>query len=54
MSQAAGLPPHIVEAVLAIQYVWAVGGFDVTTGDVERLSSKRPRDLVDVLAVVFA
>jgi hypothetical protein len=32
----------------------AVGGFDVTTGDVERLSGKRFRDLVSALAAAFA
>ncbi|HEX8408044.1 MAG TPA: NAD(P)H-binding protein [Thermoanaerobaculia bacterium] len=46
---AAGLPPFVVDAVLSIQQMWSVGGFDVTTGDVERLSGRAPRSLEDVL-----
>jgi NAD(P)H dehydrogenase (quinone) len=45
----AALPPAIVEAVLEIQDLWATGAFDITTGDVERLSGKRPRSLTEVL-----
>jgi NAD(P)H dehydrogenase (quinone) len=52
--QAAGFPPHIVDAILSIQDMWAVGGYDVTTGDVELLSGRRPRDLVDVLTAALA
>jgi hypothetical protein len=40
---AAGLPPFIVEAVLSIQDMWSIGGFDMTTGDVERLAGRPPR-----------
>lgn len=46
---AAGLPPFLVEAVLSIQDMWAKGGFDVTTGDVERLTGRAPQSLEDVL-----
>lgn len=49
----AGLPPVIVDAVLSIQNMWAVGGFDVTTGDVERLAGRKPRSLEDVAAAAF-
>jgi NAD(P)H dehydrogenase (quinone) len=45
----AGLPPFIVEAVLSIQDMWSAGGFDVTTGDVERLAGRPPRSFEDVL-----
>jgi NAD(P)H dehydrogenase (quinone) len=51
--QAAGLPPFVVDAVLSIQEMRSVGGFDVTTGDVERLSGRRPRSLQRVLKAAF-
>jgi NAD(P)H dehydrogenase (quinone) len=51
--QAANLPPPIVDAVLSIQHMWAVGGFDVTTGDVERLSGRKPRAFADFAAEAF-
>jgi NAD(P)H dehydrogenase (quinone) len=43
------LPPFVVDAVLSIQHMWAAGGFDVTTGDVERLTGRAPRSLEDAL-----
>jgi NAD(P)H dehydrogenase (quinone) len=45
----AGLPPFVVDAVLSIQDMWSVGGFDVTTGDVERLTGRAPRSLEDAI-----
>jgi NAD(P)H dehydrogenase (quinone) len=45
----AGLPPFIVDAVMSIQDMWAKGGFDVTTGDVERLAGRAPRSLEQAL-----
>lgn len=41
----AGLPPLVVGAVLSIQEKFAQGGFDIVTGDLERLSGSKPRDL---------
>ncbi len=48
--EGAGLPAAVVEAIAEIQEMWATGAFDVTTGDVERLSGRRPRSLVEVLS----
>jgi NAD(P)H dehydrogenase (quinone) len=48
--KAAGLPPPIIDAVLSIKSMWAAGGFDVTTGDIERLSGRKPRSLAEVAA----
>ena len=42
-------PPFVVDAVLSIQDMWSVGGFDVTTGDIERLAGRPPRSLEDAL-----
>lgn len=50
----AGLPDEVVDAVVAIQQSFAVGGFDIVTGDVERLSGKAPRPLETVLTGAFA
>lgn len=46
---AAGLPPFAVDAVLSIQEMLAIGAFDVTSGDVQRLAGRAPRSLEDVL-----
>ncbi len=46
---AAGLPSFVIDAVLSIQDMWATGGFDVTTGDIERLAGRAPRSLEDAL-----
>ncbi|POD70922.1 NAD(P)-dependent oxidoreductase [Pseudomonas syringae group genomosp. 3] len=45
----AGLPEDVVNAVASIQADFAVGAFDVVTGDVERLSGQTPRTLEEVL-----
>jgi NAD(P)H dehydrogenase (quinone) len=49
----AQLPPDVVNVVLSIQEGFAVGGFDIVTGDIERLSGRPPRSLQDVLAAAF-
>jgi NAD(P)H dehydrogenase (quinone) len=49
----AGLPPDIVDAVISIKDMWAAGGFDVTTGDVERLAGRKPRSLAEFAAAAF-
>ena len=51
--EAAGLPPFVVDAVLSIQDMWSIGGFDVTTGDVARLSGRPPRSLAEVMNHAF-
>ncbi len=48
-----GLPDEVVNAVVSIQENFARGAFDIVTGDVERLSGKPPRGLVDVLREVL-
>jgi NAD(P)H dehydrogenase (quinone) len=46
----AGLPAGAVNIVASIQASFAAGGFDIVTGDVERLSGRPPKPLRDVLA----
>ena len=50
----AGLPSPVVGAVLSIQEKFVQGGFDIVTGDVERLAGRQPRALRDLLAGAFA
>lgn len=50
----AGLPGVVIEAVVSIQHGFAVGGYDIVTGDIERLSGKPPRRLEDVLRASLA
>jgi NAD(P)H dehydrogenase (quinone) len=45
-----GLPDFVINAVVGIQQDFADGAFDVVTGDVEKLSGRKPQDLRDVLA----
>ncbi|MDB5687230.1 MAG: nucleoside-diphosphate sugar epimerase, partial [Rhizorhabdus sp.] len=47
-------PADIVNAVLGIQQGFAAGGFDIVTGDIEKLSGKPPHALGDLLAEAFA
>lgn len=51
---AAGLPDDFVNFVVGLQKAFAAGGFDIVTGDIERLSGKPPRPLLDVLVPAFA
>ncbi len=49
----AGLPAPVVGMVLSIQEKFVQGGFDIVTGDVERLAGREPRALQDLLADAF-
>lgn len=49
----AGLPAHVVDAVLSIQQKFVQGSFDIVTGDVAHLAGRRPRALRDVLSRAF-
>lgn len=46
----AGLPGDVVNATVSIQAAFAIGAFDVVTGDVERLAGRVPKTLEDVLS----
>ncbi|MEI1252505.1 SDR family oxidoreductase [Rhizobium aouanii] len=46
----AGLPDVVVAAMVDIKKTFAAGYFDVVTGDIERLSGRKPRSFRDVLA----
>jgi NAD(P)H dehydrogenase (quinone) len=48
--KAAGLPDFVVEAILGIAQTGAKGMLDVVTGDVERLSGRKPVALAEFLA----
>jgi NAD(P)H dehydrogenase (quinone) len=50
--EGAGLPAPIVGTILSIQEKFVQGGFDIVTGDVERLAGRKPRDLGQLLAGV--
>ena len=41
-------------AILSIQETFVQGGFDIVTGDVERLAGRKPRALRDLLAGAFS
>jgi NAD(P)H dehydrogenase (quinone) len=44
-----GLPPAIVTAISRFQQALQAGAFDMVTGDVERLSGRRPRSVEEFL-----
>ena len=48
--KAAGLPEFEVEAILGIAQTGAKGMLDLVTGDVERLSGRKPVSLAEFLA----
>jgi NAD(P)H dehydrogenase (quinone) len=50
----AGIPPEYVNSLIDIEKHFLAGSFDIVTGDVERLSGRRPRSLRDVLATTLA
>jgi NAD(P)H dehydrogenase (quinone) len=52
--EGAGLPAAIVGTILSIQEKFVQGGFDVVTGDVERLAGRKPSALRDLLAGAFS
>ena len=50
----AGLPADVVNVVMSIQEAFAAGGFDIVTGDIERLSGRAPRAFRDLVRHAFA
>jgi NAD(P)H dehydrogenase (quinone) len=50
----AGLPDDVINTVLSIQSGFAAGGFDLVSGDIERLSGRKPKTLEAILADAFA
>jgi len=50
----AGLPAPVIDARASIQEMWASGGLDVVTRDVERLAGRRPRSLAEVMGAAFS
>ena len=48
--KAAGMPDFYVEALLALEQTGAKGMLDLVTGDVERLSGRKPTSLAEFLA----
>jgi NAD(P)H dehydrogenase (quinone) len=45
-----GLPPGVVNAISRFQQALQAGAFDLVTGDVERLSGRRPESVEDFLS----
>jgi NAD(P)H dehydrogenase (quinone) len=45
-----GLPPLVVNAISRFQQALQAGAFDLVTGDVERLSGRRPESVEDFLS----
>ncbi|HEX8210096.1 MAG TPA: NAD(P)H-binding protein [Longimicrobium sp.] len=52
--EGAGLPAPVVGVVLSIQEKFVQSGFDIVTGDVERLAGRKPRALRDLLRGAFS
>ncbi len=52
--QAAQVPAPYIQAMIDIENKFADGGFDLVSGDVEKLAGRRPRALEDVLAEVLS
>jgi NAD(P)H dehydrogenase (quinone) len=50
----AGLPPVVVGAILSIQEKFVQGGFDIVTGDIERLAGRKPQALRELLQEAFS
>lgn len=48
-----GLPPHVVEVALSIRQGFVDGGFDIVTGDIERLAGRPPQAMEDALRDAF-
>lgn len=44
-----GVPQPYVQAMIEIEAKYAEGGFDIVSGDVERLAGRAPASLIDVL-----
>lgn len=49
----AGLPAEVIEAIVSIQKNFVAGGFDIVTGDIEKLSGRAPRSLEQVLSALL-
>lgn len=49
----AGLPPEVVRTIISIQKGFVHGEFDIVTGDIEKLSGKKPRSLEELLIPFF-
>lgn len=50
----AGIPQEYINALVDIEKRFIAGDFDIVTGDVERLSGRRPRLLREVLAAALS
>jgi len=50
----AGLPADLVHGIVTIHHGFGVGGFDIVTGDVEKLSGRAPLSLKAVSRAAFA
>jgi NAD(P)H dehydrogenase (quinone) len=46
----AGTPAHIVEVAISIRQGFVAGGFDIVTGDIEKLSGHAPRNFEKLMS----